>query len=220
MRGAAIWFLVPPKTGNLCIRILLPSSDSSLSESAPFEAAGLRNGSLFKSFMNTPQKRKACRKLWDCNEEGVIAPLICDDLRHNACDWFDNQALFPFRRGRTVKSAIPTGFPFFFPSLVFTDKCLSFSSSYASMDFFSLFTPHIPPSRLTHPINILLNSQIQQKNSPHYYLHCVLPGIWWEGNLLIQQTCSKAERHAGNCKWENTRWRESVLGKPVCSQPH
>lgn len=125
----------------------------------PSRQPRLGNRSLFKSFMSTPQKRKACRKLWDRNEEGVIAPLICDDLRHDACDWFDNQALFPFRRGRKVKSAILARFPLFFPLFCFTDKCLYFLSSSASMDFFPPFLPPLSP--LTHLINILLNSQIQ-----------------------------------------------------------
>lgn len=89
----------------------------------PSRQPRLASRSLFKSFMSTPQKRKACRKLWDRNEEGVIVLLICDDLRHNACDWFDNQALFPFRKGRKLKSAFPTfSFPFF--ASCFTDKCL------------------------------------------------------------------------------------------------
>lgn len=111
----------------------------------PSRQPRLRNRSLFKSFMSTPQKRKACRRLWDRNEEGVIVPLICDDLRHNACDWFDNQALFPFRRGRKLKSAIPACFLFFFASFLSQTR-VSFPSSNASRDF-SFFFLHL----LSHP---------------------------------------------------------------------
>lgn len=43
------------------------------------------------------------------------------------------------------------------------------------------------------------------------------------GILLIPQTCFKAEKHAGNCKWEKTTTRrqaggKSVLGKTARSQ--
>lgn len=111
----------------------------------PSRQPRLGNRSLFKSFMSTPQKRKACRKLWDRNEEGVIVPLICNDLRHNTCDWFNNQALFPFRRGRKLKSAIPACFPFFFASFV-SQTSVSFPSANASGDFFLLLSPStVPP---------------------------------------------------------------------------
>ena len=59
---------------------LPPRSDSSPPCYLPPRQPGLRNRSLFKSFMSTPQKRRACRKLRDRNEECVIVPLICDDL--------------------------------------------------------------------------------------------------------------------------------------------
>lgn len=73
-------------------------SDSSHPSYLPPRQLQLGNRSLFKSFMRAPQKRKACRKLRDRNEECVIVPLICDDLWHNGCNWFDNRSLFPLRR--------------------------------------------------------------------------------------------------------------------------
>lgn len=152
------WSLPRPET--FASRTASPPRTPPPPSRLPSRQPMLRNGSLFKSFMSTPQKRKACRKLWDRNEEGVIAPLICDDLRHNACDWFDNQALFPFRRGRKVKSAIPTCFPFFSPSCVHRQMSF-FPISKCFSGFSSLFSHDIPPSPLTHPINILLNSQIR-----------------------------------------------------------
>lgn len=133
----------------------------------PSRQARLGNRSLFKSFMSTPQKRKASRKLWDCNEEGVIVPLICDDLRHNACDWFDNQALFPFRRGRKPKSAIPTCFPFLFSLFCFTESCL-FPTFSRFGGFFLLLSPSNAPhltSCTFHKYPFKFTNTI--KNSPH-----------------------------------------------------
>lgn len=77
---------------------LPPRSDSSPLRYLPPRQPRHGNRSLFKSFMSTPQKRRACRKLRDRNEECVIVPLICDDLWHNGCNWFDNHSLFPLRR--------------------------------------------------------------------------------------------------------------------------
>lgn len=68
------------KTGNLVAWPLPCRSDSSLLSYLPSRQSRLKNRSLFKSFMSFPQKRKACRKLRDRNEECVIVPLICSDL--------------------------------------------------------------------------------------------------------------------------------------------
>lgn len=70
----------------------------------------LRNRSLFKSFMSTPQKRKACRKRRDRNEECVIAPLICNDLRHDGCNRFDNHSLFSLSREERYSQRFQPGF--------------------------------------------------------------------------------------------------------------
>lgn len=94
----AVAHAFPPKTGSRHAWPLPPCSDSSPLSYLPPRQPRLGNRSLFKSFMSTPQKRKACRKLRDRNEECVIVPLICDDLWHNGCNWFDNHSLFPLRR--------------------------------------------------------------------------------------------------------------------------
>lgn len=65
---------------NLPSRPLPPLSNSSPLSYRPLRQPQLGNRSLFKSFMSTPQKRKACRQLRERNEQCVIVPLICDDL--------------------------------------------------------------------------------------------------------------------------------------------
>lgn len=142
----------------------------------PPRQPGLRNRSLFKSFMSTSQKRKACRKLRERNEEYAIVPLICHDLWHNGCNWFHNHSLFPFRREGKLKSAI---LPVFlsFPFFCFTDECLFFFSSPRPSMYFSF----------SHPMNMLLNSNTM-KNSPHWRPRCASPSIWWTGGESLDTT--------------------------------
>lgn len=96
--------------------------------------------------------------------------------------------------------------------------------------FFCLSVLASSPSPRAHFTNSHLNSQIQLKmsfrrkkivpapSSTHYLLHFAVAGIWhggvvggvvggWE-ILLIPQTCFKAEKHAGNCKWVKTTRRQ------------
>ena len=107
--------------------------------------------------------------------------------------------------GKKVKVSDFACFPFI-PRLLF-HRSLFFSSPHL-FDRFFFFSSllHLPtPSSFhsSHKYPFKFTNTI--KNSPHQRLHCALPGIWWEGNLLIPQACFKAEKHAGNCKWENMR---------------
>jgi len=99
------WLVCSHQRHNVHVWPLPPHSDSSPPRYLPSRQPRLGNRSLFKSFMSTPQKRKACRKLSNRNEECVIVPLISDDLWHNGCNWFDNQFISS-QKGRKLQSAI------------------------------------------------------------------------------------------------------------------
>lgn len=145
----AVAHVLQPKTGNLHVWSLPLHSDSSPLSYLPLSWLRLRNGSLFKSFMSTRQKRKACRKLRDRNEESVIVPLICDDLWHNGCNWFDNRSLFLLRREESLSQRFCL-FSFHSHVFCFTDECLFFSiPTLFNRFFFSSST--FPPQLLLIP---------------------------------------------------------------------
>lgn len=120
----------------------------------------LGNRSLFKSFMSSPWKRKARRKLWKCNEGCVIVSFICNDLWHDGCYWFDNHSLFPLRKEESYSQQF---LPVFLSFLL--------SRRWHFLFIFCLPTPlqeisfllfHLPSCVI--PINILLKTQTQKRN--------------------------------------------------------
>lgn len=150
------------KTGNLQAWSLPARLNSSPPSYLPLRQPWLRNRSLFKSFMSTPRKRKACRKLRDHNEECVLFPLICNDLWHNGGNWFDNHSLFSLRREESLSQRFRQ---FSFHSLVFcfTDERLFFPTS--STHFSFLPPPSHPNSYSSHKYPFIFTNII--KTSPH-----------------------------------------------------